>query len=204
MREHVVSDPADYEMRITGRARFDYSDALLRVVHVRHPQLAPGTVFHLRIANVPYVLRTNGTWYVPPFHTGEFELGYSDFVHLLSRAYGRVERDSSGTLLVRMSRRRLDRLRMSPEGSLGPLGTLYDLVGPMRVDLDDDGRIAHISYTVTGRYYFSLTPDHRVHVELDFRDFDPAFDVEPPSESAVTPGPLIPPQAGARADSSRL
>jgi hypothetical protein len=202
--EHVTSDPVGYEMRVTGRTRFEYNDALLTVTHIRHPQLAPGTVFHVQIANVPYVRRTDGNWYVPPYHTGEFELGYSDFMFLLSKAYGRVEQDGSRALLVWMSSAKLAHLRTSQEGSLGPLGTLYDLVGPMRVALDDQSRMTRIEYTVTGRYYFSLTPMHRVRVTLDFTDFDRDFDVEPPPEDAVTPGPLIPPQPGARAESSRL
>jgi hypothetical protein len=60
------------------------------------------------------------------------------------------------------------------------------------------------SYTVTGRYFFSLTPTHRVHVTNTYRDFDAHFDVEPPPGDEITPGPLIPPQPGARAESSRL
>jgi hypothetical protein len=202
--ERAVSSPPAYELEVSGRMRFDYDDARLTVAHILHPQLAPNTVFHVLIANSPYVRRTTGGWYVPPYHTGEFELGHADFLHLVSRGYGRVEAEGARTLLVSMSRENLDRLRTSAEGSLGPLGTLYDLIEPMRFELDANGRIVRWSYTVTGRYFFSLTPMHRVHVEIAYRDFDQDFEVEPPPGDQIKPGPLIPPQRGTRADSSRL
>jgi hypothetical protein len=202
--EHLVSQPPDMEWRLAGRTRFDYNDALLDIVHLRHPDLAPGTVFHIRVADTPYVRRTNGKWYSPPYHTGEFELGYANFFHLVSRAYGHVEADGPRKLLVSMSRDRLETLRTSPAGTVGPLGTLYDLVGPMHVELDAKGRIERIQYTVSGRYYFALTPGHRVTVTNEFSDFRQDFDVEPPPGGDITAGPLVPPQAGAVAEMSRL
>jgi hypothetical protein len=195
--ERVVSEPRDLQFEVTGRTRFDYNDALLKVRYARHRSLAPGSAFHVRIADFPYVRRTNGRWYVPPYHSGEFELGYSNFLHLVSRAYGEVESEGPRTLLVRMSRDNLERLRTSAEGSLGPLGTMYDLLGPMRFELDDEGRIGRIEYTVTGRYYFSLTPAHEVSVTTEFTDFASKFDVEPPPGDMITPGPLKPPRPAA-------
>lgn len=202
--EYVVSEPRDLEWRLAGRTRFDYNDALIDIVHLRHPDLAPGTTFHVRIADIPYVRRTNGSWYSPPYHTGEFELGYANFIHLVTRAYGRVESEGPRRLLVWMSRGRLERLRTSPAGMVGPLGTLYDLRGPMRVDLDAKGRIERIKYTVSGRYYFALTPSHRVTVTNEFSHFRRHFDVTPPPGGEITSGPLVPPQPGARAEMSRL
>lgn len=202
--EHLVSDPRQLEWTITGRTRFDRNEAILDIVHQHHPLLAPGTGFHVVIDSSPYVRRTNGRWYVPPFHTGEFELSYRNFVHLISRAYGRVRADGPETLLVWMSPANLTRLRETAEGAEGPLGTLYDLLGPMRFELDETGRIARMDYMVTGRYFGALTPAHRVRVSVEFSDFKPRFDVEPPPGNMITPGPLKPPQPGARAEISRL
>jgi hypothetical protein len=204
MSERVRSDPHDLEFEVRGRTRFDFDDALLNVTYRQHPSLDPGVGFHVRIANLPYVRRIAGGWYVPPHHTGEFELGFANFLHLLSRAYGRVRMEGERTFLVTMSRSRLMRLRMSREGSIGPLGTLFDLIGPMRVDVDGAGRIERIRYEVSGRYYFALTPMHRVRVTFAFSDYERDFDVEPPPEDEITSGPLQPPQDGARAEMSRL
>lgn len=195
--ERVVSEPRDLEFEVTGRMRFDFNDALLKVKYAHHHSLAPGSAFHVRIANFSYVRRTNGRWYVPPYNSGEFELGYSNFLHLVSRAYGEVKADGPRTLLVRMRRDNLERLRTSAEGSLGPLGTMYDLLGPMRFELDDEGRIVRIEYSVTGRYYFSLTPAHEVRVTTEFTDFARNFDVEPPPGYMISPGPLKPPRPAA-------
>jgi hypothetical protein len=202
--EHLVSEPRQLEWEITGRTRFDRNEAVLDIVHQRHPVLAPGTGFHIVIDFSPYVRRTNGRWYVPPFHSGEFELSYRNFVYLIGRAYGRVAADGPETLLVWMSRANLTRLRETAEGAEGPLGTLYDLIGPMRFQLDDEGRIERMEYMVTGRYFWALTPAHRVRVSVEFSDFKHHFDVEPPPGNLITPGPLKPPQPGARAEISRL
>jgi hypothetical protein len=202
--EHLVSEPRQLEWTITGRTRFDRNEAVLDIVHQRHPVLAPGTGFHVVIDFSPYVRRTNGRWYVPPFHTGEFELSYRNFVYLIGRAYGRVQADGADTLLVWMSAANLTRLRETAEGAQGPLGTLHDLLGPMRFELDEQGRIARMEYMVTGRYFWALTPAHQVRVSVEFSDFKQHFDVEPPPGNMITPGPLKPPQPGARAEINRL
>jgi hypothetical protein len=61
-----------------------------------------------------------------------------------------------------------------------------------------------MEYVVTGRYFRALTPAYRVRVSVEFSDFRQHFDVEPPPGDLITPGPLEPPQPGARAESSRL
>jgi hypothetical protein len=193
VHEHLVSNPPALEWTITGRTRFDSNEALLDIVHHRHPALAPGTAFHVLIDFASYVRRTDGNWYVPPFNSGEFELAYADLVRLIRRAYGRVETQGSSGFLVWMSRANLERLRMSAEG-VGPLGTLYDLIGPMRVELDDGGRIGRLYYEVTGRYFGSLTPDYRVSVTVGFTRYRDNFQVHPPPGDKITPGRLVPPR----------
>ncbi len=199
-----MSEPRQLEWRITGRTRFDRDVALLDIVHLHHPALAPRTGFHILISDASYVRRTNGRWYVPPFHSGEFELSYANFVHLISRGYGKVQADGSRTLLVWMSPANLRRLRTSAEGAAGPLGALHDFIGPMRFQLDERGRIERMEYLVTGRYFWALTPAHTVRVSVTFSDFKSDFEVEPPPGDLITPGPLKPPQPGARAEISRL
>jgi hypothetical protein len=66
----------------------------------------------------------------------------------------------------------------------------------MQVGLDAKGRIERIDYTVTGRYYFALTPAHRVAVTNEFSHFRRNFDVDPPPGGKITAGPLEPPQPG--------
>ena len=103
-----------------------------------------------------------------------------------------------------MSAANLTRLRETAEGAEGPLGTLYDLVGPMRFQLDEEGRIARMEYMVTGRCFWALTPAYRVRVSVEFSDFRQHFDVDPQPGNTITPGPLSRPQPGARAEISRL
>ncbi len=196
--EHLVSEPSRLEWTITGRTRFDRNEALLDIVHQRHPALAPGTAFHVLIDFASYVRRTNGRWYVPSFGTGEFELGYANFVHLLGRAYGRVERQGPNGFLIWMSRANLERMRTSGEGVPGPLGTLYDLTGPMRIELDEAGRIRRMGYEVTGRYFAALTPAYGVRVSVAFSRYRDRFEVDPPPGDRITPGPLVPPRPQSR------
>jgi hypothetical protein len=202
--EHLVSEPLRLEWRITGRTRFDRNEAILDIVHQHHPALAPGTRFHVVIDFSPFVRRTNGRWYVPPYHTGEFELSYRNFLYLIGRGYGKVRSHGPGTFLVWMSPANLGRLRETAEGAVGPLGTLHDLIGPMSFQLDENGRIARMEYMVSGRYFWALTPAYRVRVSVEFSDFRQRFDVEPPPGNLITPGPLKPPQPGTRAERSRL
>jgi hypothetical protein len=194
VHERAWSRPAGFDYEVTGRSRFDYDNASLTITYGRHPAYPVGTSFDVVIDSFPYVRTGAHRWYVPGYGNPQFELGYADLLHLLEKTIGRVREleDSSGdgtALAVSVDRVKLDRLRGSVQGSLDPLGLFYALRGPIRVELDDAGRIKTLSYDFSGGAYAYGTYIEKMSVLTNFSDFDDDFRAEAPPEDEVTSRP---------------